>query len=94
MITSIVVAATAATISKRFDGFSHVGGIIGTSVSASFLILLSIMNMYILYKLINQLKMLVKEGPMAQNDPWVGGGCLFTIFKKMFKLIDRYVGLI
>ena len=56
IITSIVVAATAAAVSERFDSFSTVGGIIGTSVSAAFLILLGLMNAYILYKLVKQME--------------------------------------
>ncbi|KAL8731432.1 MAG: hypothetical protein Q9166_003407 [cf. Caloplaca sp. 2 TL-2023] len=56
IITSIVVAATAAAISSKFGTFSRVGGIIGTSVSAAVLILLGIANMYILWKLIQQLR--------------------------------------
>ncbi|KAG9234944.1 high-affinity nickel transport protein-like protein [Amylocarpus encephaloides] len=89
IITSIVVAATAAAISDRFDSFSRIGSIIGVSVSAAFLILLSIMNMYILYNLIKALKKHIRQGPEAEPDPWVGGGCLFHMFKRMFKLIDR-----
>lgn len=95
IITSIVVAATAAAVSDRFDGFSKVGGIIGTSVSAAFLILLSVMNVYILVKLIKQLRVLINNGGVvprsqgAESDPWVGGGCLFMLFKKCFTLIDR-----
>ncbi|OKL61209.1 hypothetical protein UA08_03621 [Talaromyces atroroseus] len=56
IITSIVVAATAAAVSSRFNGFSTVGGIIGTAVSASVLILLGLMNAYILYKLVQQMR--------------------------------------
>ena len=91
VITSIIVAATAAAISDRFDQFSRVGGIIGTSVSAAFLILLSIMNVYILFNLIGELKRCIRAGPLPQDGPWVGGGCLVHLFKKMFKLIDRYI---
>lgn len=92
IITSIVVAATAAGVSKRFDGFSSVGGIIGTSVSAAFLILLGLMNAFILYKLITQLQKLIKLQPAEEAaEAWKieGGGCLFRVLKKMFKLIDR-----
>uniref|UniRef100_A0A093VBJ1 Nickel/cobalt efflux system n=1 Tax=Talaromyces marneffei PM1 TaxID=1077442 RepID=A0A093VBJ1_TALMA len=60
IITSIVVAATAAAVSTRFGGFSTVGGIIGTSVSAAFLILLGIMNAYILYKLVQQMRKVLR----------------------------------
>ncbi|PCG96987.1 Nickel/cobalt transporter, high-affinity [Penicillium occitanis (nom. inval.)] len=60
IITSIVVAATAAAVSNRFGSFSTVGGIIGTSVSAAFLILLGIMNAYILYKLVQQMRKVLR----------------------------------
>ncbi|KAK6580184.1 hypothetical protein PZA11_007206 [Diplocarpon coronariae] len=62
IITSIVVAATAAAVSDRFGSFGKVGGIIGTSVSAAFLIILSLLNMWILWKLVLQLKGIVERG--------------------------------
>lgn len=91
-ITSIVVAATAAGVSKRFDGFSNVGGIIGTSVSAAFLLLLAVMNAYILYRLIVQIQKVISLQPdEAAEEAWKiqGGGFLFRVLKRMFKLIDR-----
>ncbi|KAL2872583.1 high-affinity nickel-transport protein-domain-containing protein [Aspergillus lucknowensis] len=91
IITSIVVAATAAAVSSRFDRFSTVGGIIGTSVSAAFLILLGIMNAYILYKLYKQLQKVLDLPEGQEDEAWKieGGGILFSVLKKMFKLIDR-----
>lgn len=91
IITSIVVAATATAVSDRFDAFGSVGGIIGSSVSAAFLILLGIMNAYILYKLIAQLKKVLHLSPAQESQAWKieGGGCLFGILKGMFKLINR-----
>ncbi|OAP54742.1 hypothetical protein AYL99_11190 [Fonsecaea erecta] len=92
IITSIVVAATAAGIAGRFDSFGTVGGIIGTSVSAAFLILLGIMNAYILYKLVVQIRKVIRLRPDQEAaEAWKieGGGCLFRVLKRMFKLIDR-----
>ncbi|OOF92463.1 hypothetical protein ASPCADRAFT_517854 [Aspergillus carbonarius ITEM 5010] len=91
IITSIVVAATAAAISSRFDSFSTIGGIIGTSVSAAFLILLGLMNAYILYKLYKQLQKVIDLPEGQEDEIWKieGGGLLFTVLKRMFKLIDR-----
>ncbi|KAJ5170818.1 Nickel/cobalt transporter high-affinity [Penicillium coprophilum] len=91
IITSIVVAATAAAVSERFDSFSTVGGIIGTSVSAAFLILLGLMNAYILYKLVKQMQKVFSLPEGHEDEAWKieGGGILFKILKKMFKLIDR-----
>ncbi|KAF2196876.1 NicO-domain-containing protein [Delitschia confertaspora ATCC 74209] len=91
VITSLVVAGTASAVSSKFDSFSRVGGIIGTSVSASFLVLLGIMNIWILYKLIVQMKKLIASEPGTEHESFKiqGGGCLFHLFQKMFKLIDR-----
>jgi high-affinity nickel-transport protein len=88
-----VVAATAAAVSSRFDSFSTIGGIIGSSVSAAFLILLGLMNAYILFKLIKQMQKVFSLGEGQQDEAWKieGGGLLFSILKKMFKLIDRCV---
>lgn len=94
VVTSIVVAATASAVSDKFDRFSQVGGIIGTSVSAAFLILLGIMNVYILYRLVKQLNALLATHPSEEEDEDFkihGAGCLFNIFKSMFKMIDRFV---
>jgi len=93
VITSIVVASTAAAVSDKFNAFGKVGGIIGSSVSATFLIILGIMNMYILYRLIKQMRkvLTLREGEEEEGWKVEGGGCLFQVLKKMFKLIDRYV---
>ena len=90
IITSIVVAATASAISSKFGSFSRIGGIIGTSVSASFLIILGLMNIYILYKLVQQIKKLIDVAPGQEAKFEIrGAGCLFYMFKKLFKIIDR-----
>lgn len=91
IITSLVVAGTAAAVSSKFDGFERIGGIVGTSVSATFLLLLGIMNMYILYKLITQMNKMIASDPGSEHEEFKiqGGGCLFPILQKLFKLVDR-----
>ncbi|KAI5207013.1 NicO-domain-containing protein [Aureobasidium subglaciale] len=49
------------------------------------------MNVFILYKLIKQLRKIINS-PANSPEPEFqieGGGCLFHILKRMFKLIDR-----
>ncbi|KAH7558819.1 high affinity nickel transport protein nic1 [Bipolaris maydis] len=89
--TSLVVAGTAAAVSDKFDNFEHIGGIIGTSVSAAFLLLLGIMNMYILYKLIVQMRKMIASDPGGEHEEFKiqGGGCLFPLLQKLFKLVDQ-----
>ncbi|KAF1834923.1 NicO-domain-containing protein [Decorospora gaudefroyi] len=91
IITCLVVAGTAAAVSDKFGNFERVGGIIGTSISAAFLLLLGIMNVYILYKLIVQMKKMIASEPGRENEQFKiqGGGCLFPIMQKLFKLVDR-----
>jgi nickel/cobalt transporter (NiCoT) family protein len=91
VITSIVVAGTAAAVSSKFRGFRTVGGIVGSAVSASFLLLLGAMNAYILFRLIKQMKKVLnlREGEEEQAWRIEGGGCLFRVLKKMFKIIDK-----
>jgi len=91
IITSLVVAGTAAAVSSKFDSFSRIGGIVGTSVSAAFLLLLGIMNLYILYKLIVQMRKLIACVPGTEHQEFKiqGAGFFFNILQRVFKLIDR-----
>ena len=90
IITSIVVAATASAVSQKFGDFSRVGGIIGSSVSSAFLLVLGLANAYILLLLIGQMRKLLAANPDEYKDFKVeGAGCLFRVFKKLFKLIDK-----
>ncbi|KAL9053896.1 MAG: hypothetical protein Q9162_004469 [Coniocarpon cinnabarinum] len=99
IITSIVVAATAASVSDKFEGFSTIGGIIGSAVSAAFLLILGLANAYILYLLFRQLRhtiaeyRLLEHSERGRDTPQFrieGGGIFFRIFRKLFVLIDRY----
>lgn len=103
VVTSIVVAATAATLTRRFDAFSRVGGIIGSSVSSAFLLILGLANLYILHILIRQMRKFLAarragqafgdDGGVRQADGDVlkidGAGCLFHVFRRMFRFVDR-----
>lgn len=53
------------------------------------------MNAYILYKLIKQMQKVYNLPEGQEDEAWKieGGGILFSVLKKMFKLIDRYVAV-
>lgn len=102
LVTCIVVAATSGALRDRFDGFTRVGNIIGTSVSAAFLIILCLGNGWVLYKLVQRLKVVIEERRQRQQDGFddqgqdlqdqfalEGGGFLSRVFKKLFRVIDR-----
>ncbi|KAG5922972.1 hypothetical protein E4U61_004555 [Claviceps capensis] len=56
IVTCVVVAATSGALRERFDGFTRVGNIIGTSISAAVLLILCLANTYILVSLIKNLR--------------------------------------
>lgn len=91
IITSIVVAASSAAIQDRFGSFSDVGGIIGSSVSSAFLIILGVMNGWILYKLYEQLQKAIAApiGHESLDFTFEGAGCMTMLLKRTFKLVDR-----
>ncbi|KAF8466618.1 hypothetical protein BDZ91DRAFT_724672 [Kalaharituber pfeilii] len=87
IIKPITVAATAASLSERFDRFSYIGGIIRTSVSAAFFIVLALINAYIIYKLVKKLKATIKDEQDENMDDAfkvTGSGCFFQVFKGAF----------
>ncbi|KAI5868170.1 Ni2+/Co2+ transporter transition metal uptake transporter [Durotheca rogersii] len=61
VVTCVVVAATSGALRDRFDGFQYVGGIVGTSVSAAFLVLLCLGNGWVLHRLVRRLRALLRE---------------------------------
>lgn len=61
IITCVVVAATSGALRDRFDGFQRVGNIVGTSVSAAFLLILCAGNAWVMYQLVKRLRLLLRE---------------------------------
>ncbi|TWU75748.1 hypothetical protein ED733_001661 [Metarhizium rileyi] len=98
IVTCIVVAATSGALRERFDGFTRVGNIVGTAVSATVLIVLCIANAWILYTLIRKLQqelerrraqVAVADEPEHDHFKVEAGGLLLRVFKSLFKAVDR-----
>ncbi|KAL0932453.1 High-affinity nickel transport protein nic1 [Colletotrichum truncatum] len=105
IVTCVVVAATSGALRDRFDGFARWGNIIGTSVSAAFLLLLCAGNGWVLYKLIRRLRAVLEEerrktisgqdtveddeGDAVTNLKLEGEGFLANVFRKVFRVVDR-----
>jgi len=61
VVTCVVVAATSGALRERFENFQRIGGIIGTSVSAAFLIILCVGNGWVLWRLVKRLRVALEE---------------------------------
>ncbi|KAH7374512.1 high-affinity nickel transport protein nic1 [Plectosphaerella cucumerina] len=110
IVTCVVVAATSGALRDRFDGLARVGNIVGTAVSAAFLLILSAGNGWVLHRLVQRLRENLEEerararadaveghesddtaseDDAAQNLKLEGEGFLSSIFKKVFRVVDR-----
>ena len=92
VIASILIAATAAAMQNRLDSFHDIGGVIGTTVSAAFLLLIGIANLFVLKGVWSAFRRAQKGERIADEDLdtlLAGGGILARIFRPMFKVVTR-----
>ncbi|TXT13759.1 hypothetical protein VHUM_01126 [Vanrija humicola] len=90
-----VAIAVSVDIYDKLDKVGSVGGIVGTSVSASFLFLVAVINTYFLIGAVRYRKAQkarVKAGlPPEDGDPTAiqGGGCLVRIIAPIMRAVDK-----
>jgi high-affinity nickel-transport protein len=91
VLASVAVAATAMTFRDKFAAFQRVGGVIGTLVSASFLLAIAVMNLGTLFNVHGTFQR-VKSGRKCNfedelNQVLRGRGALTRIFRPIFNVI-------
>jgi high-affinity nickel-transport protein len=89
---SVVIALTSVAIRKRFGSFEALGGIIGTSISAFFLLAIAMANSIILLSVYRTFQRVKRGGQFADEDLNLmpGQRGLFgRIFRKLFRLLEH-----
>ncbi len=92
VLASIVVAGTATAFKDQFAAFQSVGGVIGTLVSALFLLAIAAMNIVILVTVHRTFQRVKAGEPYVDEDLNVllaGRGLLARIFRPMFRMVRR-----
>jgi len=92
VLMSAVVALSASALQNRFEAFKDVGGIIGTSVSAFFLLLVAIMNILIMSGTWKTFRRVSQGGHYDEEDLDMivsRGGPLAHLFRPIFKIIRK-----
>ncbi|KAI8328035.1 high-affinity nickel-transport protein-domain-containing protein [Blakeslea trispora] len=90
-ITSIIVAATANAVANNIDDFSKIGGLIGTSVSITFLALIAILNLICMIGVIKTMRQVKKEGVYTEIDieEYLSTrGILGRFFRPVFRFVN------
>jgi high-affinity nickel-transport protein len=92
VIASLAIAASAAALQTPLEEFHGIGGMVGTIVSALFLLAIGIANLFILRGIWTAFHRLRRGGRIVDEDLdmlLAGGGVLARIFRPMFRVV-RY----
>ena len=92
ILASAMVAVAAGALQHRFEAFKQVGGIIGTTVSAFFLLVVALMNIIILMGTYRTFQRVRRGGRYSEEDLDIimaKGGILARIFRPLFKIIRK-----
>jgi high-affinity nickel-transport protein len=92
ILASVAIAATATAFKSQIDGLHNIGGVIGTLVSALFLLAIAAMNIVILigvYRTFQRVKVGAPYVDEDLNTLLAGRGLFARLFRPMFGLIRR-----
>jgi high-affinity nickel-transport protein len=92
IVAAGLLAAAAAALKDRFDSFQDVGGVIGTSISAGFLILIGLFNLMVLVDVWKVFRKLRRTGRYSEDDTnalLARRGFLARILRPLFAMISK-----
>ncbi|HET7630772.1 MAG TPA: HoxN/HupN/NixA family nickel/cobalt transporter [Gemmatimonadaceae bacterium] len=92
VLASVAIAATAIALGTRLESLHGVGGVIGTVVSALFLLVIAVMNLFILVAVYRTFHRVRRGGAYVDEDLnalMAGSGFLARIFRPLFGMIRR-----
>jgi len=92
VLATVAIAATATAFKSQIDSFHSLGGVIGTLVSAVFLLAIAVMNLVILAVVYKTFRKVKAGAPYVDEDLdmlLAGRGLLARLFRPMFALIHR-----
>jgi len=90
IVASLVIAFAATGVRDELDRFHVVGGVIGTSVSATFLLTVGLANLWVLRDVWAAFSRLRDErGPVDVKSLASGGGLMSRLLRRTFALVSR-----
>jgi len=92
VIASAIIAASAAALQGRLDQFHEIGGVIGTLVSAFFLLVIGLANLLVLrgiWAAFERARDGAKVGEEELDALLAGRGLLSRLFRPVFKVVSR-----
>ena len=92
ILLSVAIAVTAAGVQDRFPQLKHVGGLVGTSLSAAFLLAVAVINLLVLRTIWQTFRQVRRGHPYQEQSldevlvqlGWIGRLC-----RPLLRLVDR-----
>ena len=92
ILLSVALAATASRLQSHFPDLQRVGGLIGTSISAAFLLGIALVNLLVLRSVVASFARIKRGEPYARQDldsALMLTGPMGRVFRPMLRLVDR-----
>ncbi|HEX3497744.1 MAG TPA: HoxN/HupN/NixA family nickel/cobalt transporter [Stellaceae bacterium] len=92
VLACLAIAATAVALQDRFESFKTVGGMIGTGISAAFLLVIALANLAILVGVWRSFRRVSRGGTLDAESLDIllaGRGLLARIFRPLFRVVTR-----
>jgi high-affinity nickel-transport protein len=92
VLASLAIAVTATALGTSLAPWHNLGGLVGTAISAIFLLAIAVMNLFILASVYRAFHRVKDGNAYVQEDLDVllsGGGLLARIFRPMFRMVRR-----
>jgi nickel/cobalt transporter (NiCoT) family protein len=92
VLASIAIAFSAASLQARFETFRDSGGVIGTAVSAIFLLAIALINVIVLRNVWSTFQHVRRGGciePDQLDTLLVGEGLLARLFRPLFRVVSK-----
>ena len=89
---TIAIALATAAFKDKIDAFKTIGGVAGTLVSASFLFVIAIMNIFILAAVYKTFRHVKAGGTLRRRGSEMllsGGGFIARMFRPLFRAISK-----
>lgn len=92
VLAAAAIAATAGALHPRLEQLKLIGGTIGTSVSAAFLLVIALVNLVILREAWRSFRQVSAGGPLdtaALDRMLAGRGLLVRLFRPLFRAVQQ-----
>jgi nickel/cobalt transporter (NiCoT) family protein len=92
ILASLAIAATTAAMQDQFQAFKAIGSVIGTSVSAVFLLLIALVNLVILKSVWRGFRHVARGGTLnsaSLDTTLAGGGILARLCRPLFRAVTK-----